>query len=139
MDFGTTAYGIREIAQRVPDRPRILSTVTYLRLLTAVTGGSLCAAAIATPPSLAEYRAAMLIACIYFITYGMTQEWFYAGSLMFRPIALSNLVRGATCLLSPGFARQIGKGYQSCGPYICRDSGCFGTLPAHFTRSSCFD
>ena len=99
VDFGTTAYGIREIAQRVPDRPRILSTVTYLRLLTAVTGGSLCAAAIAMLPSLAEYRAAMLIACIYFITYGMTQEWFYAGSLMFRPIALSNLVRGATCLL----------------------------------------
>lgn len=99
VDFGTTAYGIREVAQHPSDRQRILSTITYLRLLTAITGGSLCGVVIAVLPSIAEYREALLIACIYFVTYGVAQDWFYAGSLMFRPIALSNLLRGAACLL----------------------------------------
>ncbi len=99
VDFGTTAYGIREVAQHPSDRPRILSTITYLRLLTAVIGGSLCGVVIAMLPAVAEYREALLIACIYFLTYGMSQDWFYAGSLMFRPIALANLLRGAACLI----------------------------------------
>jgi len=99
VEFGTSAYGTRQVAQQYPNHAKDVGSITYLRLSMAVIVSVVCCLVICFLPSFASYRVPLLAACGYLISFSLAQDWYFGGLRLFRLTAVANLLKGAGLLL----------------------------------------
>jgi len=98
VESGTTTFGIREVAQNRGDEQRLLSSITYLRIVVALIVVGICAGVICRLPAWRQYRSPLLAACGYLLSYSLAQDWHYVGRRIFRVVALANMAKGGSLL-----------------------------------------
>lgn len=103
VESGTTIYGIREIAQCRDDEERLVASITYARIITALIVTAIAVPVICLVPALAKYKFPLVAASGYLLSFSLAQDWHYAGRRLFRMIAIANLAKGSalvgSCLL----------------------------------------